>query len=51
MRIWDTCTNAGVRKAFGDRLRALGKDVDRQRNPIVVPDDGHEEEESEGEAE
>ena len=51
MRIWDASTNAGVRKAFGDRLRALGKDVDRQRNPIVVPDDQDEEEESEGEVE
>jgi hypothetical protein len=34
--VWDTTTNAGVRKAFGDKIRALGRDTERQRAGIVT---------------
>lgn len=30
LQIWDTISNAGVRQVFGDRLRALGKDVEAE---------------------
>lgn len=36
LQVWDTTTNAGVRKAFGDKIRALGRDTERQRAGIVT---------------
>lgn len=28
LQLWDCAQNAGVRRVFGDRIRALGKDVE-----------------------
>ncbi|GAA5835346.1 hypothetical protein JCM9279_004514 [Rhodotorula babjevae] len=40
LQIWDTATNPGVRTVFGDRLRALGKDLNKSGAGIVgVADD------------
>ncbi|ORY50201.1 WD40-repeat-containing domain protein [Leucosporidium creatinivorum] len=41
LQIWDTATNPGVRTVFGDRLKALGKDLEKQGSGIVglVDDD------------
>ena len=31
VQVWDTSANAGVRRIFGDQLKAIGKDLDRSR--------------------
>ncbi|GAA5862109.1 hypothetical protein JCM8547_007742 [Rhodosporidiobolus lusitaniae] len=35
LQIWDTATNPGVRSTFGDRLRALGKDMSKTGGGVV----------------
>ncbi|GAA5970182.1 hypothetical protein JCM11641_000302 [Rhodosporidiobolus odoratus] len=35
MQIWDTATNPGVRATFGDRLKALGKDLNKTGGGII----------------
>ncbi|BGP22925.1 transducin family protein/WD-40 repeat family protein [Rhodotorula toruloides] len=35
LQIWDTATNPGVRSVFGDRLRALGKDLSKTGAGVV----------------
>ncbi|GAA5833342.1 hypothetical protein JCM11251_005210 [Rhodosporidiobolus azoricus] len=35
LQIWDTATNPGVRATFGDRLKALGKDLSKTGAGIV----------------
>ena len=45
VQIWDAATNAGVRTTFGDRLRSMGKDLERERKAILtVKDDASDEE-------
>jgi len=36
MQIWDTVTNAGVREAFGERLKAVGKDIKSRGGSGIV---------------
>ncbi|GAA5829504.1 hypothetical protein JCM3770_002477, partial [Rhodotorula araucariae] len=47
LQIWDTATNPGIRAVFGDRLRALGKDLSKSGAGIVGVADDHEDEEDE----
>lgn len=28
LQIWDTASNAGIRRAYGERMKNLGKDLD-----------------------
>ncbi|BGP13993.1 hypothetical protein JCM10213_005579 [Rhodosporidiobolus nylandii] len=35
LQIWDTATNPGVRSTFGDRLKALGKDLSKTGAGVV----------------
>ncbi|KAK4058688.1 rRNA-processing protein [Microbotryomycetes sp. JL221] len=39
LQIWDTSTNAGVRTVFGDRLKAIGKSLDKTGSGIVALQD------------
>ncbi|GAA5888251.1 hypothetical protein JCM6882_000337 [Rhodosporidiobolus microsporus] len=45
LQIWDTATNPGVRSTFGDRLRALGKDMTKTGAGVVGIADDEEEDE------
>ncbi|GJN88458.1 hypothetical protein Rhopal_001424-T1 [Rhodotorula paludigena] len=49
LQIWDTSTNAGVRAAFGDQLRALGKEFNKSGGGIVGVVDDDEDEDFSGE--
>lgn len=35
LQIWDTATNAGIRSTFGDRLKALGKDLNKGGQGVI----------------
>ncbi|GAA6026925.1 hypothetical protein JCM8097_005967 [Rhodosporidiobolus ruineniae] len=45
LQIWDTATNPGVRSTFGDRLRALGKDLTKTGAGVVGLVDDEEDDE------
>ncbi|GAA6001008.1 hypothetical protein JCM10207_007372 [Rhodosporidiobolus poonsookiae] len=45
LQIWDTATNPGVRSTFGDRLKALGKDMSKTGAGIVGVADDEEDDE------
>ncbi|KAM0754017.1 WD40 repeat-like protein [Meredithblackwellia eburnea MCA 4105] len=47
LQIWDLATNPGVRSVFGDRLKALGKDLTKQGSGLISVQD--EDEDTEGE--
>ncbi len=47
LQIWDTATNAGVRSVFGDRLKALGKDLEKTGSGLISV--ANEDEDSAGE--
>ncbi|KPV75970.1 uncharacterized protein RHOBADRAFT_35750 [Rhodotorula graminis WP1] len=50
LQIWDTATNPGIRTVFGDRLRALGKDLNKSGAGIVgVADDDEGDQDSDDE--
>ncbi|KAK4700069.1 periodic tryptophan protein 1, partial [Phenoliferia sp. Uapishka_3] len=50
LQIWDLATNPGVRSVFGDRLRALGKDLDNFKSGSgVITTQDDDEADSEGE--
>ncbi|KAK4053108.1 rRNA-processing protein [Microbotryomycetes sp. JL201] len=42
LQIWDTSTNPGVRTVFGDRLKAIGKSLDKTGSGIVALQDDNE---------
>ncbi|GAA5941813.1 WD40 repeat domain-containing protein [Sporobolomyces koalae] len=45
LQLWDTSTNPGVRTVFGDRLKALGKDLTKTGAGVVgLADEGDEDE-------
>ncbi|WFD28975.1 rRNA-processing protein [Malassezia nana] len=44
LHVWDTLSNAGVRRTFGDRLRRLDTYAERHAQPVAPPaldDDAH----------
>ncbi|SGY40641.1 BQ5605_C003g02405 [Microbotryum silenes-dioicae] len=47
LQIWDTSTNPGVRTVFGDRLKALGKSLEKSGPGIVALADDDEQSEEE----
>ncbi len=49
VQIWDVSSNAGARKAFGDRLRRHGRELGeiKKGGGIVVVDGGEDEEDDE----
>ncbi|GAA5971789.1 hypothetical protein JCM8115_004454 [Rhodotorula mucilaginosa] len=51
LQIWDTATNPGVRSIFGDRLRALGKDLSKTGAGLIGLADDNEDDFSSDEEE
>lgn len=49
LQVWDTTTNPAVRRAFGDKIRALGRDLERQRSGLVSVAKDDEASDAEGE--
>ncbi|GAA5933117.1 hypothetical protein JCM1841_000822 [Sporobolomyces salmonicolor] len=49
LQIWDTSTNPGVRSVFGDRLKALGKDLSKTGAGVIGLADDEDEDGDSGE--